>query len=288
MMRFSDRVGATKPPTTIQVGSVNDELRNSIWNFYLSVFDDSYNPNDPGLTAEHRNWAKLTRSIAEDVAKIPFDKIDRDEKAWTRHQHFDSQWHDMYNLLQHVVLNCYGIPERSPQTLDALVSRANAILEREMSGYRFIQGELAPITNKTEISAIENAISKAEEAGFEGISTHLQASLQMLSLKPEPDYRNSIKESISAVESAAKCLAGDKAGGLDQALAKLKSRCQIHPALEQGFLKLYGYTSDEGGIRHALMDAPAVGFDEAKFMLVSCSAFAHYLICKAETAELLS
>ena len=48
----------------------------------------------------------------------------------------------------------------------------------------------------------------------------------------------------------------------------------MHQALEGAFSKLYRYTSDESGIRHALMEGGReVTFDEAKFMLVTCSAF---------------
>jgi hypothetical protein len=36
-----------------------------------------------------------------------------------------------------------------------------------------------------------------------------------------------------------------------------------------------------------ILDEPTVGYDEAKFMLVSCAAFAHFLTSKAEAAGLL-
>ena len=42
-------------------------------------------------------------------------------------------------------------------------------------------------------------------------------------------------------------------------------------------LKLYGFTSDKGGIRHALMDEPSLGYSDAKFMLVLCSPFTNFL-----------
>jgi hypothetical protein len=52
----------------------------------------------------------------------------------------------------------------------------------------------------------------------------------------------------------------------------------LHPALEAAFTKLYGYTSDAKGIRHALLDDDeVVTFEEAKFMLVACSAFINYV-----------
>ena len=120
-------------------------------------------------------------------------------------------------------------------------------------------------------------------SGFE----HLQTSAQLLGKRPDPDYRNSIKEAISAVESAVKRISGVESGGLDTALKKLADVSEIHPALKEGFLKLYGFSSDESGIRHAILEKAKVGFDEAKFMLVACSAFVNFLVSKAEAGGLL-
>jgi len=46
-------------------------------------------------------------------------------------------------------------------------------------------------------------------------------------------------------------------------------------------MAIYGYTSDEGGIRHAMLEEKIIDFEDAKFMLVSCSAFINYLIMKS-------
>ena len=69
---------------------------------------------------------------------------------------------------------------------------------------------------------------------------------------------------------------------LGKALNKID--IDIHPDLKEAFRKLYHWTSDAEGIRHALMDVPTVDSDDAKFMLVSCSAFVNYLIVKANNA----
>jgi hypothetical protein len=46
-------------------------------------------------------------------------------------------------------------------------------------------------------------------------------------------------------------------------------------------LKLYGYTSDAGGIRHSLVDgSDPVTVDDARLMIVVCSAFANYLVAR--------
>jgi hypothetical protein len=90
-------------------------------------------------------------------------------------------------------------------------------------------------------------------------------------------YRNSIKESISAVEAMCKLAAHDDKATLGQVLPKMG----LHPALRDGFNKLYGYTNDADGIRHALLEESTLTFDDAKFMLVACAAFINYLKAKA-------
>lgn len=95
--------------------------------------------------------------------------------------------------------------------------------------------------------------------------------------RPTPDYRNSIKESISAVEALCRGIISENT--LGDALKKLeKNGVTIPVFLKSGFEKLYVYTNNEKtGIRHALMDdAETPQYDEAKFMLVACSVFVNY------------
>jgi hypothetical protein len=74
---------------------------------------------------------------------------------------------------------------------------------------------------------------------------------------------------------------------LGKALNKLDKHQKISNTLKSGFEKLYAYTNDKNGIRHALMDEPSVDFEDAKFFLISCSAFTNYLIEKAKKDNLL-
>ena len=132
--------------------------------------------------------------------------------------------------------------------------------------------------DETEINSIESAIDK----GTKSVRFHLQRALELLSDKKLPDYRNSIKESISAVESACQTLSGNSKATLGDGLKLLKSKTPLHPAFETALIKLYGYTSDDGGIRHALAESTKPpSFADAKFMLVACSAFTNYLWTKA-------
>jgi len=151
-----------------------------------------------------------------------------------------------------------------------------------MSAFRLVGANITQITSEEEISEIEEALGHP----LQGVRTHLKEALKLLSDKKNPNYRNSIKESISAVETICKLITGNKKTDLGKALKEVAPKIGLHGALKQAFNNLYGYTSDAEGIRHALMDEPNLGFEDAKFMLVSCSAFVNYLTSKAEKAKI--
>ncbi len=118
------------------------------------------------------------------------------------------------------------------------------------------------------------------------VTQHFKTALELLSDRTSPDYRNSIKESIIAVEAISKLITGNSGTTLGRALATIESQgqVQLHTKLKDGFINLYGYTSDAHGIRHALKDDEHPAFEDARYMLVSCSAFVNYLIEKATKA----
>jgi hypothetical protein len=138
------------------------------------------------------------------------------------------------------------------------------------------------VTSESEIESIEESLSATEK--LKPVNEHLTVALSYLSDRQSPDYRNSIKEAISAVESLCNLIAGDKST-LGEALSKVEQVISIHPALKKAFSSIYGYTSDASGIRHAMLDSSNLAFEDAKFMLVSCSAFINYLLAKATKAQ---
>ena len=127
-----------------------------------------------------------------------------------------------------------------------------------------------------------NEIEQACDAPYNGCKAHIEKAVGFLADREHKDYKNCIKESISAVETICQIIIGSNTATLNKAIQKLKNKgIKIHPVLETAFTKLYAYTSDEGGIRHAEgLFVSEVSFEEAKFMLVSCSAFVNYLIAE--------
>jgi hypothetical protein len=158
--------------------------------------------------------------------------------------------------------------------------RSNAVnvqLEKELSGYRYTNGQITDITDKQEVEMLETALADND---FPNVKAHLQRALELLSDRKNPDYRNSIKESISAVESIAKEIAQKPKAELGEALKEIEKKGKLHGAMKNAFLNLYGYTSDANGIRHALMEEPNLTADDAKFFLLTCTSFINYLKAK--------
>lgn len=282
-MNFSQRIGVVPATKQLQIDSIDEDLRNGLWNVLkLAILDNLSTSRYGGEESEFDVFCKILWHSLYKLAidRIPSNSFRAEEQI--RDTYFNSQWYQIYDLIDFIA--CIN-PEVLDLKYDQFKNSCNNIFEREFSGYRFINNQISPITNNNEIGEIENAIDQAGSfTALQGANIHLKSALGKLSDRNAPDYRNSIKESISAIESVAKAISGNKKDSLAGAIDKIKGKIKIHPALERGFKQLYGYTSDSDGIRHALMDEGTCDFEDAKYMLVSCSAFINYLIVKAQKA----
>lgn len=274
-MKFSERLGHQPVRTQLQIESIDNALKNSLWSAFLESFlkmlsNDSFRGYRLGEYARSLwfNFFKLPLDAApiEDSGFVYADTLTKYLRNFFLN---NKNWYDPYDLLQFSV----EFADRE------FVPFLNRILDGEKAGYRFVNGELVQITSKVEIDEIEQAIESVRS--IKSVNTHLNTALKELSDKKNPIYRNSVKESISAVESICKIYTGDDKSTLGDALSKLEKEGSIHPALKKSFSALYGYTSDSGGIRHAFIENDRqVDFHEAKFMLVTCTAFINYLLSK--------
>ena len=135
---------------------------------------------------------------------------------------------------------------------------------------------ILPAVTPQEGEAIVEAIKELREAGLHGAESHLKKAGEHIN---SGDWSDAVRESIHAVESVARQLDHEASKTLGPALASLERSGRLHSALRGAFDKLYGYTSDEEGIRHPLIEnaTSPVGQDEAVFMLGACASFASYL-----------
>lgn len=278
-MDFSQRMGLATAVKVAQVEAIDTALLNALWNVLtLNLFAGFHQPEKyyPDVLIGS-NFQGFAESVFSEFHKVPVDTIPYkwpEFKKAIRENYFKMKWHRVYSFLEFVVNLNYN------SSGQILVEEFNRVLERENSAYRFVSGKVTPITSNDEIEEIEQAISGSDQ--YAGVRTHLQTSLGMLTDRQNPDYRNSIKESISAVESLAKQLVGVPSATLDGALKVLEKSHKLHPALKKAFSSLYGYTNDSDGIRHALMENSELTKADARFMLICCSAFINFAIDSVE------
>ena len=281
MSSFSERYGYKSIKNIIQAESMDDDLRISLWNaLSMSYWNEAVSGHL--LSAKsNRSILWLLENIWSGYLKRPVDEIG---DFWSPAHKFLKQyfnickWYEAYDFIEFVSKNYYD-----DSTNNQFRQNCNKVLECEVSRYRFVGETIAPIISKEEINEVEEALSYGDE--LLPVSTHLKTALSLLSDRKSPDYRNSIKESISAVEAICRLIAGSNAT-LGKALGEIQRQGKIDlPVnLRNAFDQLYTYTSSEGGIRHSLLEKTDLDFEDAMFMMVSCSAFTNYLKVKTSKA----
>lgn len=289
-MTFSQRMGIAKVRDAIQVESLDKETRNAIWNLISPVFQKAKECAQSTMFKDI--WTDLYQKASDTVPRDgvrPYD--DRsDEELYCRYVRgkvIEGKWHECLDLVEFLASSYYR-KRWDEQFYDNFSHRQeirvpnaqvfNVLFEAYMVGYRFVGEELTPITNEHEVAAIETSINNTKPA----VQELLSKAVMHLSDRKHPDYAKSVECSISAVEAQCCILLGGAQASLGQALKELEKKgVTMHPALKGAFEKLYGYTSNADGIRHAGIRPSDVDQALAKYMLVSCSAFVGYLISKS-------
>lgn len=285
MAPFSERMGIT-PPKAIQIDSMDDELRNSLWNalvlfYWQPLMDARYHESLSGYSnleiLAQRLWLNFFKWPLNTLSQYSYEVGQVISKYF-----FGCEWWRVYGLVEYV---SEAYPDQTSNR--DFVLYCNAILEREKSPYRFVGEQLVRLTAEQEIAAIEEAMAATAASNrLAPVHTHLNQALAHLSDRQAPDYSASMNDSISAVEAVCGLITGNPKATLGQALKDIErqGKLPLHASLKEGFQKLYGYTSDADGIRHALKDKPTVDYDDAKLLLVECTAFVNWLIAKATKA----
>ncbi len=277
-LTFKQAEGIEQIPQPLKRNEISTELRAVLWAIqheYLKK--DEFN----GHISDRWHSILQTRHIL--MLHKPVDEFD--SKFFRivneiKNLFFSEKMEDIFEYLTFVM--------RRPECHPGFYKSINTCLKMCKSPW-IIVGEgketaFYPTSNEFEEGTIEKAFKDLAANDFAGAKKHLIKAAEEFK---EGRFGLSMRESISAVESVAKKIVGSESTDLRKALGELEeNNIVIHPAFKASLEKMYAFTNDEQGIRHAEVDFSKSDSTDAQFMLGACAAFVSYLIGKARTAKI--
>ena len=274
-LTFSQAEGLEPLPRQLALTEISQELRAKLWAIvHLSLENAREHSSITGGSYFSKRWRDILwrMHVMRDHRMVDEFKNDCHSHVKALKVVFATgAYHEVFSLVQWLLQQ----PER-PIHADVV----RRVLADTRAAYRLLDDgcTIVPVASEEEGQAVQKAFADVAAAEFSGAREHLRNAANELTAGSAAD---SIRESIHAVESVARSITGK--GSLSDALKFIKQRHNIHAAMEQGLNRLYGWASDEKGVRHPLLDDPAAKVDEtdAIFMLGACSSFVSYLIARS-------
>lgn len=277
MATYLERIGVRQPRSLVQSRSFDEATRNALSNVIYS-FEDRLDE----LSFHHRvdYQADLGIALWKNHYVLPLrNAVSPGLQAWTKvHQDIlNGDWESAIATIEFLAGKKGEAVTHLSSDVQAFRASLNDVFQKYLVNCRFIGDDLVPVDDADQIEALNKALD--DTGAYSGIRSALKSAAALLSDRQNPDYLKSISASIGAVEAVVRFVTGENT--LGSGLAKLRKKgVEIHPALEKGWSSIYGYSSDQSGIRHHSVEATDADQDLALYFLVSCSAFVSYLLKK--------
>ena len=287
-LTFSQAYGYEELPGPLQLEELNPEFRLKMWNLlYEHVrweFEYGFSPefNSDGDFVEP--WHHILQALHVDFRRLPIHALEQRNNQLMLERFVREYYPLLMSEPFNSVFDLLTMVMRHKECPKDFITSTSSLFEACRLAYVLdVQPPptIYPAVTIEEGQALLQAAAELRSIGLASAATHLRLASDYIS---QGSYADAVRESIHAVESTARQF-NPSAKTLEPALKALERGGALHPALKKAFSNLYGYTSDEQGIRHALIDNPQpnVGQDEAIFMLGACASFSSYLARKHNT-----
>lgn len=250
-----------------------ETAKNLIWNSIKAFYDGYAYRSTIAYQIIPMIWEKFFKRDLDELGNIRHSRHTIENiKPLYKTLH----WYEIYDLIEFILNDLrnsgfYAIEGH----IENFKDRLEEILNEEMLPYKIIDYRIVPLTSQTEAEEVGRALTKT--GVYDSFKNHIQKALDSFSKRPDPDYLNSIKESVHSIEFLARELTGNKKAVLSDLVNKL----DLHQAFKEGLKKFYGWSSDESGIRHSETGDPIkIGEEEARLLLILASSIGNYLISK--------
>lgn len=273
-LTFSQRQGLEPLPGPLALEELSFEVRNRLWALFFGTTD-----RNTRLGLVEGPWNHVLYDCHIELLGCPVDEYssDVDDVRSTYKDVFLSPrvtYNKVFDLLEFLMRH-YRCPPDFIANVMKIFSECRLAYIIDMNGPAMI----IPAVTPQEGEAIQQCLADLAESGMDGALKHLRNAGQHVN---NGQWGASVRESIHAVESVAKIVIEDERATLSDGLKKLKGRhWGVHPAFAKALSALYGWTSDEAGVRHAATaKMENVDKAEAVFMLGACASFCTYLLEK--------
>ena len=276
-LTFSQRERYQPVPTRLGLEELPRRARERIWDvvykYTLGRMDEF------GNWDTRQEWESILESLNTEHYELTLEHSDAlgisENIQSCKHTIHDAPFYEVLDLLERIM--------RHPSCPDGVCKDIACAFAQARVAYIVLQvGQptIVPAVSEEEGEAITGAVQDMEVAGFAWARSHLYKAVEYLK---EGEWSDSVRESSHALEAVCKKLSPGSGNSLSASLNDLGSTVSIHPALLAAFTKLYGYASNEQGIRHSSGDGHEnVGLEEAAFMLSACAASCSYLWRKVQ------
>lgn len=265
---FSQRYGYVTVTEVVQTKDLNHRTRMDLWNLVIYPYVRPWQEwDEPGLTplgqtlwTEFLGEAIHRRSHMSELQELIYAEV------------LNSPFHRVFDLLEHLAEQLFD-PEYDPFSQDGeqYIDECNRIFAKHLVQFRFVNISIVPTSSNEEVRSIEQAVNRDGSPAW-----HLRKALGFLSDYSRPDYENSAKESISAVEALLWDITGKKT--LGESLNTLKHDSLVPNDIISAWEKIYKWTNVTGGVRHCAKDKlPSVDQAMAMYLLVTSSAFVNFV-----------
>ena len=274
-LTFSQRERRAPLPEPMRLEHVSENFINLVW---LAV--DMAIGRRASMMGAYENPAPMFHIVFNyiiQVLHLPHDQIEHtpaEHRVLLRETILEKDYHCVLTLVEFILRHNLCPQQLQNDLENAFKEVSLAYTVQTINGLPTI----VPRSSEESGAATQQAIETIEQKGPAGAKTHLRSAAEAIN---EQRYADAVRESIHAVESVARTIDPEAGKTLGPALKSLEKEGVLnHRALKEAFSKLYGYTSDENGIRHALLEegAAAVDLDDAVFMFSACASFAAYLV----------
>lgn len=194
---FSVRYGFAPDPVA-QAGTMDEKLRNSLWNVLLSRLFGKVGANQYGeINQDYHIFINLQRNFF----KLPMDELEKhlgSRREWYKDIFFTMEWWQVYDLFEFVARRMI------PFDAQEWERDTNLVFEAERSPYRLFSGSIVPCAEDASFESVRDSILLLDAQQGQDVPAaacaELKAALAALALRPDADLKSVHVSACKSIE----------------------------------------------------------------------------------------